>query len=564
MTQVNDTPLSPGKRRIVILGGGFGGVYTAKYLGHLLKHRTDIEVCLVNRDNYLVFQPMLAEVVSGNIGILDTVSPISRIAPRTRLYVRTVERVDLQAKQVVLAPGIGSCPTILKYDQLVIAWGNVTDFRDSPGLHAHALPFKNLTDALRLKDRVIRVLGEAALEPDADVRRSLLTFVVGGGGFSGVEVCAEMNEFIRETAKKNFGLDPAEIRVVLVHSHDRILNREMPESLALYAQNLMRKRGVEFLLNERIVSATPEFAELGDGTRLRTKTLISSVPASPHPLVATLNLPCEHGRITTDATMRVPGHDNVWSLGDCAAVPMAKGGGSCPPTAQFAVRQAKTCAENVVAAMGGRPLKNFVFTELGKLAALGGRRAVAQLFGKINLHGFLAYVFWRAVYWAKLPGLDRKIRVAGSWLLEMLLPPDVVQTGVDRPSGLLEQYYEPGEFVFRQGEFGDRCYVIASGKAEVLFHEPGTADLSVAMLGEGDCFGATELMQATAYPASVRCAEAMRLLVVQKKEFLPLCEAMPGLQERFSAVNAKLASVGKGPIQPVEVVAAPPNLKSEI
>jgi len=239
----------------------------------------------------------------------------------------------------------------------------------------------------------------------------------------------------------------------------------------------------------------------------------------------------------------VEGCTNVWSLGDCAAVPKPDGGGTCPPTAQFAVRQAGTLAHNIVAAMNGSPQRTFKFAELGKLAALGRRRAVGQLFGKINIHGFTAWLFWRAVYWAKLPGLDRKLRVAGSWLLEFMLPPDLVQTGVDRRRGVTEEFHEAGGYVFRQGEFGNRCYIIATGKAEIVHHDADGTEHVVDQLGPTDCFGASEVLQDTPYPASVRCAEATKLLVVPKDEFVMFAEALPGLADRFNAINQKMAAL---------------------
>src|SRR5262249_39071911 len=245
-------PVTPtgARKRVVILGGGFGGLYTAMHLDTLLRRRQDVELILVSKENHFVFQPMLTEVVSGSLGILDTVIPLRRLVPRTRLYVREVERINRAAKTVTLSPGFGDRPTVLTYDHLVVALGNVTDFHQIPGLHDHALPFKYLADALRLRDHLIHVLSEAANEPDPEERRRLLTFVIGGGGFSGLEVCAELNEFVRLAGKKSYGIDPTDIQVFLVHSQGRVLEREMPESLALYAQKILQRRGVVFLFHK--------------------------------------------------------------------------------------------------------------------------------------------------------------------------------------------------------------------------------------------------------------------------------------------------------------------------
>ncbi|MFN5734297.1 MAG: NAD(P)/FAD-dependent oxidoreductase, partial [Planctomyces sp.] len=231
--------------RIVILGGGFGGVYTAMHLERLLRRDSRVEIALVNRENYFVFQPMLAEVVSGNIGLLDTVSPISRLIPRCRLYVREVESVDLEARSVTLAPGFRPQPLVLQYDHLVLAAGTVTDFRGMTGLQQHAMPFKTLADAVRLRNHLINVLHEADIESDEMRRQQLLTFVVAGGGFSGVEVAAEMNDFLRAAAARLHTDLSREVRVLLVHSGQRILERELSESLGLYAQKILQGRGVE-------------------------------------------------------------------------------------------------------------------------------------------------------------------------------------------------------------------------------------------------------------------------------------------------------------------------------
>src|SRR2546428_13706426 len=208
--------------RILILGGGFGGVYTALTLEKLLKREIRdrrVELGLISRDNYIVFQPMLPEVISGSIGILDTITPIRRLCPSTNLYTRTVDKIDLDRKRVSAAAGFGSRQCALEYDHLVIALGNVTSFAGQPGLAEHALPFKYLGDALALRNRIIRTLEEADIERDPAVRQALLTFVVAGGGFSGVEAVAELNDFVRTAASALRNVMPGEIRRILPHAH---------------------------------------------------------------------------------------------------------------------------------------------------------------------------------------------------------------------------------------------------------------------------------------------------------------------------------------------------------
>ena len=522
------------KKRVIILGGGFGGIYTAMHLERALRRRDDFEIILVNKENYFVFQPMLAEVVSGNIGILDTVSPIRRLLPQTDLHVREVESINLQERVITTTPGFRPQPHVIHFDHLVLTLGNVTDFRGLRGLPEHAIPFKNLGDALHLRNHVIHALEEATIEHEnAELRRQLLTFVVAGGGFSGVEVVAELNDFVRDVIRNYRQLDPAELRVVLLHSQERILP-EMDEQLALYAQKILARRGVEIRFKTRLEAATGDEAILGDGTRVPTRTLISTVPSSPHPLIDSLDLPKgKGGRIKVDSTLAVEGTDNIWAIGDCALVPLADGG-SCPPTAQFAIRQAETAAHNIVAAIRGGERRMFQFKELGKLGALGHRSAVAQIFG-VNVSGFLAWFLWRTIYLMKLPGWGRRLKVAASWTFDLFLPPELVQLKLEKSMGIAHEHFEPGQEVFHQGDLGDRLYIIACGRAEVARQENG-GEIVLAQLGSGEYFGEMALLNQTTRGATVRCIEQMDVLSIHKREFGLLAANLPAMRESFEQV----------------------------
>ena len=294
--------------RVVVLGGGFGGVYAALGLERLAaKKGARVEVSLVNRENYLVFQPMLAEVVAGDVGILDTVSPLRQMLGRTELYVREIEAVDVERKVVVLGAGMTTRRYELEYDHLVVALGNVTDFRGIPGLPEHALGFKTLADAVRIRNHVINVLEQASVVRDAEVRRSMLTFVVAGGGFSGTEVAAALNDCLRRAVGDYRSLRREEIRVVLVHSGRQVLERELTPRLARYATETLGEQGIELVLGERLVAASPQSAVLGDGRRISTRTLISTVPSSPNPIVERMGLASVRGRLECDGTTAVEG-----------------------------------------------------------------------------------------------------------------------------------------------------------------------------------------------------------------------------------------------------------------
>ncbi len=532
------------RNRILILGGGFAGVYTAMYLDKLLRSEPDVEIALVSRENYFVFQPMLAEVISGNIGLLDTVSPIHRLVPRCRLYIREIESIDLLERTVTLGPGFWPQSLVLEFEHLVLALGTVTDFRGITGLHQHALPFKNLADAVRLRNHLIHVLNEAEIEPDPERRQQLLTFVVAGGGFSGVEVCAELNDFVRQMAKQCRGFSPADIRVVLVHSGKQILEREVGPKLSAYAQKLLQRRGVELCLENRLKTATPDAAILSSGVRIPTKTLVSTVPSFPNPLIDTLDVKKEGGRIVVDGHLEVIGSENIWALGDTARVPNAADNEHCPPTAQHAIRQAKTLAHNIAARIHGREPIVFRFPGLGKMGSLGHHSAVAELFNRIHISGFPAWVLWRTVYWWKLPGFDRKLKVGFSWLLDFLIPPETVQLRIDGGSALGQLHFEPGEIVFRKGDRGDSLYIILCGEAEVIRESEPTENstsagenvVRLATLVAGEYFGEIALLKQKTRSATVRCTKSLDLLALPQGQFQALTTNLPELKNSFELV----------------------------
>jgi NADH dehydrogenase len=525
--------------RILILGGGFGGVYTARMLETLLRReirRGEVELGLVSRENYMVFQPMLPEVISGSIGMLDTITPIRRLCPNTNLYTRTIESIDLERRTVSAAAGFGSRQCRLHWDHLVIALGNVTTFAGQPGLAEYALPFKYLGDALALRNRLIHTLEEADIESDPEVRRALLTFVVAGGGFSGVEAVAELNDFVRAAAKSFRHVDPREIRVILVHAGSLILP-ELPKSLAEFAQKILMKRGVEIRFNTLLTGATAEGALLQGGERIATRTLVSTVPSGPNPLVTMLPLKLERGRIVVDGALAVPEHPGVWAVGDCAYVRDAGTGEPCPPTAQHATRQAQRVARNIVATLRGEATQPFAFRALGKLGALGRRSAVAEIMG-VKISGFLAWWLWRTIYLMKLPGLDRKLRVATDWTLDLVLPPDIVQLRTDRALGVRREYFEAGQVIFREGDRGDWLYVVTDGEVEVVRRGEDGAETSLRRLGRGECFGEIALVSDRPRTATVRALAPSNVLAVDREAFQALFATLPPLRSFFESLIA--------------------------
>jgi NADH dehydrogenase len=521
--------MSNAATRVVILGGGFAGVYTAAYLGRSIPRgqRPLWNVDLVSQENYLVFQPMLPEVISGAIETLHVISPIRRLAPYAHLHTREIEQIDLENRTVRLAPGFVPRPMTLGFDQLVIALGTRLDYSKVPGMHEHAIAFKYLGDALRLRNHLVHVLEEAELEQNPQERARLLTFVVGGGGFSGVECIAEMNDFLHSAIRAYPRLKASELRLILLQSAERILP-EMTEGLADFAHRILQRRGVEIRLHTRLKAVTAAGAVIqrkGDAQSelIPTRTTVATVPAAPHPLVAQLGLPLEGGRIRVNEHLAVPDHPGVWALGDCAAVPQLDGRFS-PPTAQHALRQAKVCAANVRAAIAGAPLETFRFTGLGKLGSLGRRSAVAEVMG-LKISGFLAWLLWRAIYLAKFPGWDRRIRIAADWILDLFLPRDITQVRIFHGQSVAREHFEPGEMVFEQGDFGDKIYFIVDGQAEII--RDGTA---IATAGPGEVVGEVALVSDCPRTATVRAKTPLNAVTVSRDAFQQLLARLPGME----------------------------------
>ncbi len=529
--------MSAAKKQIVILGGGFAGVYTARCLERLLRPQ-DADIRLVNRENYWVYQPMLPEVISGSIGLTDVVSPIRRLCPRTHLVMRDVEEIDLKNRVVTVSPGFRPRQLRIPYDYLVIALGEVTNFYGMPGMLENARPFRTLADAIALRNHVIHVLEEADVEEDAELRRKLLTFVVGGGGFSGVEVLAELNNFVRSVKKNYLRLRNEQVRCVLVHSRDRIL-QEMAEPLALFAQKILKNRGVELILKDRLVAATSEKAILKSGLEIPCKTIISTVPSTAVPVLAKLDCAKDKGSLKVTTALELEGYEGqVWALGDCASINTVSGK-PVPPTAQHATREATTCAANIAAAIHGGSKAQFAFEGLGTLGSLGHGSAVAQIFG-VKISGLVAWILWRAIYLMKIPGIKTKLRISIDWFIHLLFPPDLAQTRVEQESEIKPQHFEPGDVIFHQGDLGDSVYVIEQGECDVIKDDNG-ASKTLATLHAGDYFGEMALLSDKTRNATIQARTAMEVLLIPKRDFDTLRRSVPAFGEVFKELARQRA-----------------------
>lgn len=420
-----DDTRTPDPVRILILGGGFGGVYTAL---RLLRRRgragRPLEITVVNRDNFFLFTPMLHEVAASDLDITHIVSPLRKLLPGATLFVGEVEAIDLVRRRVRVSHAGGGHRHDLPYDHLVLALGAHTNFFDLPGVEDGCVTMKSLADAVTLRNRMIEFLDEADFECALEQRHALLTFLVAGGGFAGVETVAAMHDFLHEAVGFYPHLDQGMIRVILVHAGPTLLP-ELGTSLGEYARMNLERRGIEVRVDTRVRGFVDGVVQLSDGTAVSAQTLVWTAGTAPHPHVAAL--PCaERGRVPVDPTLAVPGWPGVWALGDCAVVPDARTGGIHPPTAQHALRQGRVLADNIVASLTGRPAERFEFRTIGQLAAIGRRTGVADIRGR-RFSGFPAWWLWRTIYLSKLPRLERKIRVVFDWTLDLVFSKDLVQ-----------------------------------------------------------------------------------------------------------------------------------------
>jgi NADH:quinone reductase (non-electrogenic) len=424
-------------KRIVILGGGFAGMRTAECLEEKLRRDSSISLTLVNETNALLFTPMLAEVAGSSLEPSHISTPLRTSLRRTDFIRGVVAGVDLEKRFVILDSDGGadgpSSRREIPYNHLIFALGSVSNYLGMTNIEKFAFDFKSLLDAIRIRNHVIEMFERADLESDSARRSSLLTFVVAGGGFAGVELAGALNDFAHGILADYPRLRANELNVVLVHSRDRVLP-ELSESLARYAQEKMQLRGVSFRLNTRIIDARPGVVRLSEG-EIHTETLVWTAGTAPSPLLKSLPLEKDkRGALIVDGTLAVPGRPGLWAIGDCAAVTDAATGHLCPPTAQFALREAEVLASNIQAQLDGRSPRRFHFHSLGALCVVGHQTACAELsvpFTRsrcLRFSGLFAWLLWRGIYLAKLPGLERKIRVLMDWAIELFFPRDIVQT----------------------------------------------------------------------------------------------------------------------------------------
>jgi NADH:ubiquinone reductase (H+-translocating) len=513
--------------RVIIVGGGFAGVTLAEQLSRRVA--PNVQVVVISTENHMVFTPMLAEVAGRSLSALDVVMAGRQIAPRATWFTATVTSVDLKKNEVEYTRPDGQSAT-LSYAHLVLACGSDVNLDVVPGMAAHAYTLRTVGDGIMLGNEVIARFEQAAVEPEDAERERLLTIVVVGGGFTGVEAAGHLFDLMRNIMPFYPRLSRTRPRMVLLQRGTRIVPEFQHDSLSEFALRKLRQNGLDVRLNTEVKEVTARYVRLGTGERIDAGLTVCSVGTAPVALIKKIGLPVERGRLKTDPDMRVTGSANVWAFGDCAAVPNAWNAQISPPTAQFALRQAKQLADNLIGVQRGETTKPFRFRPQGLLATIGHHNGVAEIYG-LKFSGLIAWFLWRTVYLMKIPTIGRKLNVIVDWTWDIFFKPNVVQVRVAQQQRFKQVHYAAGDFVFRKGEPGAGFFVVKAGSAGLYMDEAAGAPL--VTWTEGDHFGEVVFLEGADHPtqpASVKAETPLDLIVLDRADFTGLAESLGALQ----------------------------------
>ncbi|WP_028805824.1 NAD(P)/FAD-dependent oxidoreductase [Streptomyces sp. 142MFCol3.1] len=426
------------RARILIVGGGYVGMYTALRLQQKLKaelKRGDVEITVVSPDPYMTYQPFLPEAAAGSISPRHVVVPLRRVLGQCRIVIGEAQAIDHAKRTATLTTLAteeeGAGAEQIAYDELVLAPGSVSRTLPIPGLADYAIGFKTVEEAIGLRNHVIEQMDIASSTRDPAIRDAALTFVFVGGGYAGVEALGELEDMARYTARYYHNVRPEDMKWILVEASDRILP-EVGEEMGKYTVTELRRRNIDVRLETRLESCADRVAVLSDGARFPTRTVVWTAGVKPHPILAATDLPLnERGRLRCTPELTVDGAPHAWAAGDAAAVPdvsVDKPGTDTAPNAQHAVRQAKTLGDNIAHSLRGEPLETYSHKYVGSVASLGLHKGVAHVYGR-KLKGYPAWFMHRVYHLSRVPTFNRKARVLAEWTLAGLFKREIVSLG---------------------------------------------------------------------------------------------------------------------------------------
>lgn len=519
------------KTRVVIVGGGHAGFRAAKRLIDLRKPSENLEVVLVSSETSEVYHGMMPQIVGGKVSARNILVPLRNYLPGVLFYNYEVERIDLASRTVYLDPVVERKKIELSYDYLVITLGSVADLSRFPGLQEHGLQTKTIGDVYYLHDHLLEMLERAAVEEDPLERQRLLTFVVAGAGYAGIEIGAEANNLLRSALRFYPNIRPEDIRISIVSNTERILPA-MHERLARSAAEFLTRKGIAFRLNTTLVGASAGEVILSTGEQIPTRSVIVTAGVTPGPVVRDLPVEKIRGRIKTDSFCRVPGQPRVYAAGDDAAIPHHKTGEPCPATFLYALTQGTRVGDNIIAELRGRPLRPYTFHNFSEVAQLGNAFGLVQL-GGIAMSGLLPALFVRLVFFLSIPSWRCRLGLLADWTSAVMLPTDLTQMKIARTDLIVPIRFTAGQEIIRQGEAGSRFYIVNSGKVEVV-RRTGPQEERLATLGPGQYFGEVALLQQSERTATVRAVEDTTVLSIARKDFTALVHNLPVLEAAMS------------------------------
>ena len=517
--------------KILILGGGFGGLYCAKKLQKIKLNSFDIE--LISDTNYFVFQPLLPEVASGAISASDAVTPIRQMLDSVKFRKAEVNLLDLKKKRVGIIQGFRKRQHYISFDHLVIALGQESNLNIVPGLKNNSLTMKNLKDAYNIRNHIIQCLELADVTADLELKKRLLSFVVVGGGFSGVETSGELKEMIDRLLKYYKNINKSEINFHIIELSDRLLP-EFDKKFGFYILNNFKKKNINVYLNTSLKEVTSLRVYLSNYKSIETNTVISTIGSTVSNLIKKSNLPLKNGKIITNDSLEVLNNNNIWALGDCALVPYDINNKSknSPPTAQFAVRQAKTLAKNIVLKKLNRNLKNFNYQSKGSLASLGSRTGIGQIYS-ITVKGLIAWIIWRGFYLSFLPSIPTKIRVFIGWLLEFFIPRNAVLTDSIKQHSFEFKNYKKNDVVFMEGMIADGFYIVQSGKFKNTYKKTKDGKIFKKIYEKGDHFGSRVILHGGRRTGTIKALKDSEVLKIDLDSFKLMASNLPALKKYF-------------------------------
>jgi len=514
-------------RKVLILGGGHAGVRCARELLQLRRGAGEVDITLVSRENVEVWHGLMPQIVSGVLQAQHVLIPLREVLPGVTIYSREIESIDLAKRRVSLSQGGEGDQVELEADYMVIALGSVTDLSRFPGLTEHALQTKTIGDFIHLRNHLIEMLEAASVTADPVERQRLLTFVVAGAGYAGVEIASEANEFLRASLKSYPMLKPAELRVINVD----ILKRILPtfnDRLADRVVQRMKARGIELRLGVGLKDATGSGVTLSDGSRIETRSIIATVGIGTNPLLRDLPLTLSRGRLACDRFCRIEGYPGVYAVGDNAAVPDPASGQPFGAMVMVAFGEGRQAARNLVAEIRSQPLEPCRPTRFGEVALLSRHFGVAQVRG-VELHGRPAALVSRLLFLSFMPSWRRRVALALHWMGSAVMPDNLTPLPLGRSNLVIPMRFGAGEVIVREGDIGGRFYVITAGEVDVIQLVDGR-EQSIRHMGPGEHFGELALLQDRHRTATVRAIKETSVLSIARQDFAALVEHLPALQ----------------------------------